>query len=52
MLYCMCDYGNMSKLRTRNNIDMNQIEYIQQLISSGKWSFTTSDIAKMMEIIK
>ncbi len=45
----MRDYGNMSKLRTRNNIDMNQIEYIQQLISSGKWSFTTSDIAKMMD---
>jgi hypothetical protein len=26
MLYCMRDYGNMSKLRARNNIDMNQIE--------------------------
>ena len=45
----MRDYGNMSKLRIQYNINMNQIEYIQQLISSGKWSFTTSDIAEMMD---
>jgi len=24
MLYCMCDYGNMSKLRTRNNMKINE----------------------------
>ena len=28
---------------------MNQLEYIQELISNGRWTFTTSDIAEKME---